>query len=81
MFTLLRVLIVWRLVRLLALLAICGLLVVLLAMAHTERGHSPSRGSLHRPAAITRELPRALRPEIVAARRALTAALLSGAHR
>jgi hypothetical protein len=81
MFTLLRVLIVWRLVRLLAPLAICGLLVLLLAMAHTERGHSPSRGSLTRPVAISRELQRALGPESVAARRALTAAFLSGAHR
>ena len=79
MFTLLRVLIVWRLVRLLLPLAICGLLVVLLAVTHTERGHS--RGSLHRPVAITRQLQRASGPEIVSARRALTAALLSGGHR
>ncbi len=81
MFTLLRVLMVWRIARLLLPLAICGLLVALLAIPRSLDGHSRSQGRLHRPVAVTRQLQRALMPEIVATRHALTAALLSGGHR
>ena len=78
MFTLPRTLIVWRLVRLVAPLAICGLLVALLALLHTAHDHSRSHGSLDRPVGVARQLQHALTSEIVAARPALTAALLSG---
>ena len=51
MFTLLRVLMVWRIARLLLPLAICGLLVALLAIPRSLDGHSRSQGRLHRPVA------------------------------
>ena len=76
MFGLLRLLIVWRLLRLLLPLALCGLLVATLA------GSRPAAGLSERAprslSALERSLHNAFGPEITQARRAVTSALLSG---
>lgn len=80
MFGVLRLLIVWRLVRLLGALALCGLLVAVLASARPNL-RSRGLGTPHSLRALTRELQGAFGPEIRRARRAVTGALLSGRPR
>ncbi len=75
----LRLLIVWRLARLLLPLAVCGLLVATLAASHPGAGlvgRSPRSLS-----GIERSLQGAFGPEITRARQAVTGALLSGRPR
>jgi hypothetical protein len=75
-----RVLILRRLLRPLVALAVCGMVIALLATYPPVDGRQPT-SSEHSPEATARELQRAVSPETRLAHRALADLLLSGRKR